>query len=127
MYYAPLVALLILFQYLFFTMACGMLRAKTGVAAPACTGDETFERAYRVQQNTLEQLMLILPGMFLCAVFFRGDVAAICGLVFFVGRFIYRASYMKDPQKRTAGMIIGMFATVTLLGTATWGVLSKLI
>lgn len=124
MEFVALIVLLILIQYFVFTMMCGAARAKSGIEAPACTGDETFERALRVQQNTLEQLILVLPSIFLCAVYFRTDVAAICGAIFFVARFIYRAGYMSDPKKRGPGMGIGMLATVVLVLTSAWGVIS---
>jgi hypothetical protein len=34
----------------------GRARTRYGIKAPAVTGNENFERAYRVQMNTLEQL-----------------------------------------------------------------------
>lgn len=122
-----LVTLSILIQFLVFTLMCGAARAKSGVEAPAVAGDPVFERAFRVQQNTLEQLMLVLPSLWVCAYFFSANVAAIFGAVFLVGRFIYRAGYMGDPKKRGPGMLIGLFATLVLIGCGLWGVVAKLI
>ena len=122
-----LVTLLLLVQYLAFTMLCGVARVKSGVEAPACSGDESFERAYRVHQNTLEQLMLTLPSIWLCALFFSTNVAAIGGAVFLLARFIYRAGYIADPGKRAPGMIIGMLANVVMLFSALWGVVSAML
>lgn len=127
MEFTALVTLLILIQYFAFTLMCGLARAKAGIAAPLCSGDEQFERAFRVHQNTLEQLIMVLPALWISALFFRPDVAAICGLVFFVARFVYRASYMKDPSTRTLGMSIGLLATLALFGTGLWGIVSKMI
>lgn len=122
-----LITLALLIQYFAFTFVCGVARAKAGIVAPCCTGDENFERTLRVQQNTLEQLIMVLPAIWICALFFRPDVAAACGLVFFVARFIYRASYMNDPTTRTLGMSIGLLATAVLFGTSLWGIISKMV
>ena len=122
-----LVTLLLLVQYLAFTMMVGAARVKGGVDAPACSGNPEFERAFRVQQNTMEQLMLVLPALWICAYYFRADVAAICGSLFFIGRIIYRIAYMNDPSKRGVGMIIGFAATIVMLGCALWGVISRFV
>ena len=63
MEYVALVTLLLVIQYLTFTMLVGAARSKSGIKAPAIAGDEHFERAYRVQMNTLEQLVLTLPAL----------------------------------------------------------------
>ena len=63
--------------------------------------------------------------MWLCGMYFSGLVAAGLGLVFFVGRIIYRASYVADPTKRGPGMIIGFLANIGLLVTALWGVIAS--
>lgn len=126
MHYAALVTLLLLIQYLAFMMLCGKARSDSDIKAPAVTGDETFERAYRVQMNTLEQLMICLPAMWLSATYFSSSVAAILGLVFFLGRILYRNAYVKDPTGRGPGMIISLVANLGLLLTALWGIVTQL-
>ena len=126
MEFVALVTLLLLFQYFTFMMLCGMARGKGDIQAPATSGDEMFERALRVQMNTIEQLIIALPAMWLCAMYYRPLVAAGLGLVFFLGRILYRAGYMKDPAKRGPGMIIGVLANVGLMLTALWGVVIKM-
>ena len=126
MEFVALVTLLLVFQYLTYMMLCGAARAKSGIQAPAVTGDENFERAYRVQMNTLEQLMICLPALWISAYYFKPMLAAALGLAFFLGRLLYRVGYMKDPGKRAPGMIIGFLANVGLLLTALWGVTIQL-
>jgi uncharacterized membrane protein YecN with MAPEG domain len=126
MEYIALVTLLLLVQYMAFTMLVGAARGKSGIKAPAVTGDENFERAYRVQMNTMEQLFTTLPALWLSGWYFSPLVAALLGLAFFLGRVLYRAGYVKDPAKRGAGFGIGFLATVGLIGTALWGVFSAL-
>ena len=126
MEFVALVTLLLVFQYLTFMMLCGMARAKGGVQAPAVSGDEMFERAFRVQMNTLEQLAVTLPALWICAMYYRPLVAAALGLAFFLGRLLYRTGYMKDPAKRGPGMMIGFFANVGLLLAGLWGVVIQM-
>ncbi|MFT6958072.1 MAG: glutathione S-transferase [Halieaceae bacterium] len=126
MEFVALVALLILCEYIVFMALCGKARADSGLLAPATTGDESFERAYRVQMNTLEQMVITLPAMWLCAYFFMPIVAGVLGLSFFVGRLVYRATYIKDPATRGPGMIIGFLSNVLLLLCGLWGVLTPL-
>ena len=124
MHFVALVTLLLLLQYISFMMLVGMARGKTGVEAPAVTGDELFERAFRVQMNTLEQLVVTLPALWLCAYYYQPLAAAGLGLLFFLGRLLYRVTYMKDPASRGPGMIIGFLANVALIVLAAWGIIS---
>ena len=115
MSYVIIVTVLLLIQYTFFAMRAGQARGKGEVKAPAVSGNENFERNLRIQMNTLEQLIVTLPAMWICAFYFSVNVAAILGLVFLVGRFVYSAAYLGDPTKRGLGMMIGFFANVGLL------------
>ena len=127
MSYVALVTLLLLIQYMYFTFQAGMARGKDIVVAPATTGDEMYERKSRVQINTLEQLAVTLPGMWICAHYFRPDVAALLGAIFFCSRFVFSALYIKDPKSRAPGFIPGFFANVGLVLCAAFGVISQLI
>lgn len=121
-----LVTLLLLMQYIYFTARVGMMRDK--VKAPAMTGHEGFEKRLRVQLNTLEQLIITLPAMWICAHFFRPDVAAALGTVFIIGRFLFSAAYVSDkPEKRAAGMVMGFLANVALILCSLWAIGSQLL
>lgn len=114
MSYVILVTMLLLLQLFFFSFRAGQARGKGDVSAPAMTGDEYFERCSRVHLNTLEQLMMLLPAMWICAAYFSADVAAILGAVFLIARFIYSQAYLKAAN-RAPGMVIGVLATVSLI------------
>ena len=58
------VTLLALLLFVYSFLAVGMARKKYGVAAPATTGAVEFEVVYRVQMNTLEQLVLFFEYYF---------------------------------------------------------------
>lgn len=127
MAFTALVTLLLLLQYLAFSMLVGRERLRHDIRAPAVTGHASFERAYRVQMNTLEQLVVVLPAMWIVAAFFFLPVVApLLGLSFFAGRLLYRNAYIRDPQGRTAGMAIGMLALLGLLICALWGAVMHL-
>ena len=110
-----IVTAIVLLQYFFFSLSVGQARVKTGVNAPAVTGDPVFERHFRVQQNTLELLVIFLPALWLFGYYVHVWIGAGLGLVFVVGRFLYRQSYIADPAARGKGFIIGMLAIVILL------------
>jgi len=92
----------------------GSLRGKKGIAAPAVTGDPEFERAYRVHYNTIENLILMLPLMWLTQAAVGDLWAAILGTLWLLGRIIYGTAYMKDPSSRGTGMLITVAATGTM-------------
>jgi hypothetical protein len=115
MHYVELVALIALFQFFLFGMFVGKARITYGVAAPAMSGHAMFERAYRVQMNTLELLVLLLPGLYLAATLWSPNYAAAAGAVYVVGRFIYWRAYMAEPKSRGLGFILSMGPIMVLL------------
>ncbi|MFC3192694.1 MAPEG family protein [Marinicella sediminis] len=124
MLYVAIVLSLVLLQYSYFSFVVGAARGKYSVSAPAVSGHRYFERAYRIQQNTLEQLIIVVPSMFLFASYVHPMTAAILGLVFFISRFIYFTAYMKDPKSRGMGFVLGFLASHVMLlgglGGAVW-------
>ena len=110
-----IVTILALIQYFVFGVQVGQMRVKHGVKAPAITGHPEFERMLRVQQNTLEQLVMFLPALWIYGYFGRPLWAAAAGVVFIIGRFIYKRSYISDPSKRSTGFTISIIATSFLL------------
>lgn len=115
MKWVSIVAALSLIQYLYIGLQTGQARQRYDVKAPATTGDPIFERYFRVQQNTLEQLVVFIPSLFLFATYVRPGIAAILGLVFIAGRVVYARSYVADPEKRSAGFGITFVPNVILL------------
>jgi glutathione S-transferase len=115
MEYVAIVLVLVLLQYSFFSFKVGLARGKYEVKAPAVTGHEIFERHYRVQQNTLEQLVVFIPGLFLFASYLHALTAAGLGLAFLLGRMLYYKSYESEPKTRGLGFIISIVAAHALL------------
>ena len=100
----------------------GALRGKTGVAAPATTGDPIFERAFRVHMNTTEQLVVFLPVLWLSVQVIGDAWTGLLGVLWLSGRIIYTTTYMKNPAARAPGMMITITATMLLVIVTLVGV-----
>lgn len=100
----------------------GKAREKYNVKAPATTGDPAFERAFRVQMNTLENTVAFLPALWLFAAFVSEVWAAALGAVWLAARFWYVVAYQQDAAKRGPPFGLSMLAFVILTVGAAWGV-----
>ncbi len=119
MEWVAIVIALALLQYTLFGGLVGRARMKYNVQAPATEGHPVFERYYRVHQNTLETLMMFIPGILLFASYVRADLAAAIGAVFIIGRFIYLRAYVADPKSRSLGFLLTILpAAVLIVGGA---------
>jgi uncharacterized membrane protein YecN with MAPEG domain len=127
MAYVDIVTALAVLQFVVFGFRVGKARGRYGVKAPAITGNEIFERYFRVQQNTLEQLIVFLPGLYLFSHYFSPPVAAVLGAVYLVGREVYAATYVKDPAKREMGYGLTFLPTVILVLGGLIGAVRELL
>lgn len=122
-----IVTVLALLQLLVFTADVGKARMRTGIKAPAMTGDPDLERHQRVHQNTVEQLIIFLPALWLFGIYVHEMAAAALGVLFIIGRFMYRSGYIEEPLKRHNGFMVGITATIVLLlgglAGAVWSLL----
>ena len=115
MSYVDIVTALALLQFVVFGFKVGRARGQYGVKAPAVAGNETFERYFRVQQNTLEQLIVFLPGLYLFSHYWSPGVAALLGVIYLAGREVYAMTYVKDPAKREIGFALTFLPAVVLV------------
>jgi glutathione S-transferase len=113
--YIEIVAILALLQYLGFGGLVARARGRYGVHAPAVSGHEMFDRAYRVQMNTLEQLVVFLPALFVAGRYWPAVWVAGAGLVYLVGRLLYWRSYMRNPASRELGFVLTLVPSLGLL------------
>jgi glutathione S-transferase len=123
MVYVELVILLALIEYLVFGYAVGRARTLYKVPAPAMSGHPVFDRYFRAQMNTLEQLVVFLPSMWLFARYINAWAAVALGLLFIIGRALYFRGYVQAAESRHAGFTLSAIPTVTLLIGALIGVL----
>ncbi|HEX3125421.1 MAG TPA: MAPEG family protein [Rhodanobacteraceae bacterium] len=127
MAWVQLVALLSLIECFFFAYAVGKAREKYGVKAPAITGNEVFERYFRVQQNTIEQMVLFLPSLFIAAAYWPAQWAAALGAVYLVGRMVYYRAYVRDPRSRGIGFFLSSAPIILLVIAGAIGVVRVLL
>jgi uncharacterized membrane protein YecN with MAPEG domain len=97
-------------------------RGRYDIKAPAVSGHPAFDRAYRVQMNTLEATVMFLPTLWLAAHYGFTGWAGIAGVIWLVGRVWYAAAYVGDAGKRGPGFTLGMLAWLALLIMAAIGV-----
>ena len=122
-----LTTLIAILLYFVVTLNVGRARMKYKIPAPAVSGDPDFERAYRVQMNTLEQLAGFLPALWLFAIYVNPLWASALGVLWIAGRALYAAGYYRAAEKRSAGFGISMLAFIALWFGAVWGVVRTLL
>ena len=115
MLWTDLVILLALLTYLGTFFYCGRQRAKHRIMAPATTGHPDYERALRIQQNTLEQLVVFVPACLLFSSLVNPLWGAILGAIWVAGRILYAVSYARAPESRGPGFMIAMVALLVLV------------
>jgi glutathione S-transferase len=123
---AVLVILLALVQFTYFSIRVGASRTKYGVNAPSTSGDENWERLYRVQQNTMEQLAVFIPSMLAFSFYVSTLWALLPGVLFLVGRQLYSYEYVGNPASRAPGMAMTFLANGILLAGGLIGVFLKI-
>lgn len=121
MNYVHIVALLAVLQFFVFGFFVGRARGKYGVNAPATSGHEMFDRAFRVHMNTMEQIIGFLPALLIAGLYWPNGIVAGVGVVYLVGRFLYRATYLENPGKRTLGFVLTVLPILALWFAAFLG------
>ena len=122
-----IITVLALMQFIFFGMRVGQMRGKHGVKAPDMSGDPEFMRMFRIHQNTMEQLIVFVPALWIFAHYWDPKWGAAIGLIYIASRFVYYLGYLKDPKDRGRGFGIGFAAiTVLLIGSIAGAVMKML-
>jgi len=115
MVYVQIVLALALLQFMAFGFAVGRARGVYNCPAPATTGNEMFERYFRVQMNTLEQLVVFIPAILLFAMRVDPRWAAGLGVVYLIGRILYFRGYVRDPKQRGLGFVLSAIPNMALV------------
>jgi glutathione S-transferase len=122
-----LVTLLALLFYFYTSVTVARARVAYGVKAPAMSGHPDFERAFRVQMNTLEWLPIFLPSLWLFAIYVSDAVAAAIGVLWIIGRIVYLTGYIEAANKRGPGFAVQAFASMALWAGSLWGIVSRMV
>jgi glutathione S-transferase len=122
-----LVTLLAVLFYFWTGIAVAQARGKYGIKAPAMTGNADFERAVRVQANTLEWLPIFLVSLWMFPTTWATPwLPAALGIVWIVGRFMYMQGYMTAADKRSTGFTVQGIAVILLFLGSLIGVIMSL-
>jgi glutathione S-transferase len=122
-----LVVALALLEFFVFGMAVARARATYKVAAPATTGNEVFERYFRAQMNTLEQLIIFVPAILLFAAYVNAWVAAALGALFIIGRALFFTGYVRAAEARHTGFMLSVVPNMVLLVGGGLGAIWRLL
>lgn len=122
-----LVTLLAIAFYFFTAINVSRARTKTGVKAPAMSGHPDFERAFRIQMNTLEWMPIFLPALWLFAVCISDAIAAGIGAIWIIGRIVYFIGYSQAAAKRGPGFAIQALAAMALWVGALGAVVLRMV
>ena len=119
----PAVVTLLTLLLMFATVwMVGRARERYGIKAPSISGDPAFERAWRVQMNTLENAVMFIPALWLASQYVDPLWAGIAGLVWLAGRVWYALAYLRDPTRRGPGYMVSMIAWAVLMLMAAGGI-----
>jgi glutathione S-transferase len=122
--YVVIVSAMALLAYYFTLLMAGLARGRFKIVPPAHTGPEEYERYVRAHQNTLEHLVLFLPGMWLFAYVVSPVWAAGIGAIWPVMRVLYARGYHKAAEKRLIPLYISMPPIYTfVVGSLIGGIL----
>jgi uncharacterized MAPEG superfamily protein len=105
----------------------GRARGKYRIQAPAVSGHPAFERAYRVQMNTLESTVMFLPALWLAEHYGYVLWAGVAGLAWVTGRVWYAVAYLGDAKKRGPGYLVGMVGWAALVVMGALGLCRALL
>jgi glutathione S-transferase len=123
-HFTALVTCLAILFYFFTGIQVAKARVAFGIKAPAMSGNPDFERVFRVQMNTLEWMPIFLPSLWLFAIYISDGVAAVLGVVWIAGRFLYLTGYSQAADKRGRGFSVQAAAAAILwlgaLGAIVW-------
>lgn len=107
--------------------ATGSAREKYNVKAPANSGHPAFERASRVQMNTLEATVAFLPSLWLAVQYGFPLWGSISGLVWVLGRVWYAVAYLQDASKRGPGFMVAATGWLVTLLFGVFGLVKALV
>lgn len=125
-----LVTIVALIFYIWTGISVARARGRHNVKAPAMTGPLEFECAVRVQANTLEWLVVFIPALWLATIYFSPSMSIVylswlppvLGVIWIVGRIIYKAGYMSAPERREVGFVISTLSALVLIICALIGI-----
>ncbi|GAB5481820.1 MAG: MAPEG family protein [Parasphingorhabdus sp.] len=106
--YVVIVSALALLAYYFTLLMAGLARGRFKIEAPSHSGPPEYERYVRAHHNTLEHLVLFLPGLWLFAYAVSPVWAAGIGSIWPFMRVGYALGYHRASEKRLIWIYLSM-------------------
>jgi glutathione S-transferase len=123
---ATVTVVFMLHYLLFDVLGVVPLRVKYGVPYPKTTGPEPFERAFRTQQNQVEQMTPFLALLWVCSIFFNPSFAGSVGAIWVVCRMAYSFLYRLGTSSRRI-LIITTIPAYLCLAVLAFGALFGIV
>ena len=100
-------------------------RNRYKIEAPATTGNPNFERAFRTHVNTVEQIAMFLPTLWVASLFYGTEIPFYLGIVWVIGRVIYAVGYAQNnTQLRGPGALLSLACLVVLFVLSVMGLMN---
>lgn len=115
---------MVVYQYV--SLQVNRARHRYQVRLPEVTGPDGFNRVFRVHMNTLENMPLFLPLLWLFAALWGDRWAGALGATWVVGRFLYAWGYYRAVPLRVCGFGIASTTTLVMLIACLYGVIAGL-
>jgi glutathione S-transferase len=122
-----LVTLFTAVLHVWLSIFVGQARVRTGINAPATTGDPAFERVFRAQMNTIEATMVFLPALWIAALYGQPIPATGLGAVWILARVWYARAYAREAAARGPAFTVSTFASAALLVAGFVGVVRSFL
>lgn len=126
-HFPAIITLAALLLYFLTCVAVMFARGKYGIKAPATTGNADFERVFRVQMNTQENLLLFLPALWLFSIYVSAYWSGIIGLVWVLARVYFALSYTRSASGRSPGFAVALLAFAVLAIGASVGIVTQMM
>jgi len=122
--YVVIVSALALLAYYFTLLMAGLARGRFKIEPPSHSGPPEYERYVRAHQNTLEHLVLFMPGLWLFAYVVSPLWAAGIGAIWPFMRVLYALGYHQAAEKRLIPLYLSMPPIyIFVLGSLIGGIL----
>ncbi|KAK7138486.1 hypothetical protein R3I94_013953 [Phoxinus phoxinus] len=120
------VTVLGMMEQAYFSLKVIYARRKYSVSPPATTGPPEFERVFRAQANCSEYFPIFIFSLWLAGVFFSQALAAVFGVLYLYGRYLYFHGYAESAQGRLEPLYFSAKMQWALIAQSGLGVVCSL-
>jgi glutathione S-transferase len=129
LYFPALATIIAIVVYFSQSIIVAIGRTKHGVPVPKTMGhNDDFDRVWRVHYNTLEQMPIFLPLLWIFSLVSSPLIGGWLGIAWSIGRIGYMVGYYKSAKGRSNPVAyLSSIAVLVLLVGAIWAVVGGLL